>query len=419
LRALWPICATLALPCGAAPQRFEFTPGGNAAAHPAYDASRGFGFEPDNPQRFSVQESEGSYRVTVWLGDKRAAGDTTILAEQRRLMLENVHTARRELARRSFIINVRTPQLATPPPNAPGGSSVRLKARELGSLNWDDRLTLEFGGAAPQVSALEIERVTVPTLYLAGDSTVTDQAQAPGASWGQMLPRYFAPDIVVANHAESGETLKSFVTELRLDKLLSTLAAGDWVMIQFGHNDAGGINQEPPGSTRPLRARGTIPGIGNESEEIDNVVTGKHETVYTFGWYLRKMIADTRARGATPILFTITKTNHWHEGRVTCPSDTYRLWTWQTAVGEKVAFVDLSRIIADRYQRQGPEAVTVQFIEDTTHTNIDGAEANAADVVAGLRSLRGLKFDGRLSKAGRKIKADAGQSRESVCPVLP
>ena len=80
------------------------------------------------------------------------------------------------------------------------------------------------------------------------------------------------------------------------------LRAGDFVIIQFGHNDSGALNQEPPGSTRPLRARGTIPGIGDESEEIDNVITGKHETVYSFGWYLRKMIADTRAKGATPIL---------------------------------------------------------------------------------------------------------------------
>ncbi len=92
------------------------------------------------------------------------------------------------------------------------------------------------------------------------------------------------------------------------------MRTGDFVIIQFGHNDAGALNQEPPGSTRPLRARGTIPGIGNESEEIDNVVTGKHETVYSFGWYLRRMIADTRARGATPVLMTLTRTNNWKTG---------------------------------------------------------------------------------------------------------
>jgi hypothetical protein len=111
--------------------------------------------------------------------------------------------------------------------------------------------------------------------------------------------------------------------------------AGDFVIIQFGHNDSGAVNQEPPGSTKPLRARGTIPGIGNESEEIDNVITGKHETVYSFGWYLRKMIADTRAKGATPILLTLTKTNSWKDGRIPCDTETYRLWTWQTAKARK------------------------------------------------------------------------------------
>ncbi|HWN46797.1 MAG TPA: hypothetical protein VNM71_05535, partial [Steroidobacteraceae bacterium] len=190
------------------------------------------------------------------------------------------------------------------------------------------------------------------------------------------------------------------------------------VIIQFGHNDSGAVNVEPPGSTRPLRARGSIPGIGNESEEIDNVITGKHETVYSFGWYLRKMIADTRAKGATPILLTLTKTNSWHDGRIHCDTESYRPWTWQTAVNEKVAFVDLTRIIADRFQREGPEAVTAQFIDDTTHTNITGAEANARDVVAGLSAVKGLELRSKLSKRGRAVKADRGAPKDSVCPKL-
>jgi len=190
------------------------------------------------------------------------------------------------------------------------------------------------------------------------------------------------------------------------------------VIIQFGHNDAGALNQEPPGSTRPLRARGTIPGIGAQSEDIDNVITGKHETVYSFGYYLRKMIADTRSRGATPILMTLTRTNNWEGGRIACPSDTYRLWDWQTAQEQKVAFVDLSRLIADRYQREGAGAVTAQFINDTVHTNVGGAEKNAADAVAGLRALRELPFRRMLSEKGRAVPADAGAPVGSVCPAL-
>ena len=216
--------------------------------------------------------------------------------------------------------------------------------------------------------------------------------------------------------ARGGRSSRTFITEGHWDRMLTDVRAGDFVIIQFGHNDSGAVNVEPPGSTRPLRARGTIPGIGNESEEIDNVITGKHETVYSFGWYLRKMIADTRAKGATPILLTLTKTNSWHDGRIHCDTERYRLWTWQTAVNEKVAFVDLTRIIADRFQREGPEAVTAQFIDDTTHTNITGAEANARDVVAGLRAIKSLPFKAMLSKSGRAVNADRGPPKDSVCP---
>lgn len=259
-------------------------------------------------------------------------------------------------------------------------------------------------------------------LFIAGDSTAatynsTDKNQQ---GWGAVLQPFFDPaKLQVVNAARGGRSSRTFITEGHWEKMLAEVRKGDFVIIQFGHNDSGALNQEPPGSTRPLRARGTIPGIGEQSEEIDNVVTGKHETVYSFGWYLRKMIADTRAKGATPILMTLTRTNNWKDGRVTCPSDTYRLWDWQTAVNEKVAFADLSRIIADRYQREGAEAVTAQFINDTVHTNVAGAEKNAADAVSALKALRGQPFRKMLSERGRALPADRGPSKNSVCPALP
>jgi len=260
-----------------------------------------------------------------------------------------------------------------------------------------------------------------PKLFIAGDSTAatytaTDKNQQ---GWGAVLQPFFDPaKLLVVNAARGGRSSRTFVTEGHWEKLLAEVRAGDFVIIQFGHNDSGALNQEPPGSTRPLRARGTIPGTGNESEEIDNVVTGKHETVYSFGHYLRQMIADTRARGATPILMTLTRTNTWQAGRITCGSDTYRLWDWQTAQNEKVAFVDLSRIVADRYQREGADAVTAQFINDTVHTNVAGANQNAADAVAGLTALPALPFRKMLSPAGRAVPADAGRPKTSVCPAL-
>ena len=258
-------------------------------------------------------------------------------------------------------------------------------------------------------------------VFIAGDSTAatytaTDKNQQ---GWGALLQGYFDPaKLLVVNAARGGRSSRTFITEGHWEKMLADVRAGDFVIIQFGHNDAGALNQEPPGSTRPLRARGTIPGIGNESEEIDNVVTGKHETVYSFGWYLRKMISDTRSRGATPILMTLTRTNSWKEGRIECPSDTYRRWDWLTAQNEKVAFVDLSRITADRYQREGADAVTAQFINDTVHTNVAGAEQNAADAVSGLQGLRGLPFRKMLSARGRAVTADKGPPAGSACPAI-
>ena len=261
----------------------------------------------------------------------------------------------------------------------------------------------------------------IPQLFVAGDSTASEYKPNPKnqQGWGAVLqPLFDDAKLRVVDVARGGRSSRTFITEGHWDRMLAEVRAGDFVIVQFGHNDSGALNQEPAGSTRPLRARGTIPGTGNESEEIDNVITGKHETVYSFGWYLRKMIADTRAKGATPILLTLTKTNHWNDGRIPCDAGSYRLWTWQTAMSEKVAFVDLTRIIADRFQREGPDAVTAQFIDDTVHTNITGAEANARDVVSALRANKDLSLRAALSAIGRAVPADRGAPKDSVCAKL-
>ena len=261
-----------------------------------------------------------------------------------------------------------------------------------------------------------------PQLFIAGDSTASEYKPNPKnqQGWGAVLqPLFDESKLRVVDVARGGRSSRTFITEGHWDRMLTQVNAGDFVIIQFGHNDSGALNQEPPGSTKPLRARGTIPGIGNESEDIDNVITGQHETVYSYGWYLRKMIADTRAKGATPILLTLTKTNSWKDGRIPCDSETYRLWTWQTATAEKTAFVDLTRINGDRFQREGPDAVTAQFIDDTVHTNLTGAQANARDVVSALRANRQLPLRNLLSAEGRKVKADRGAPKVSVCAPLP
>src|SRR5262245_18214237 len=186
-----------------------------------------------------------------------------------------------------------------------------MKPRSWGALFALVLMAVTGGAAAKPVAA-------VPTLFIAGDSTAATYTSSDKnqQGWGAVLQPFFDPaKLAVVNAPSGGRSSRTFITEGHWEKMSADVKAGDFVIIQFGHNDSGALNQEPPGSTRPLRARGSIPGIGNEYAEIDNVVTGKHETVYTFGYYLRKMVSDTRAKGATPILMTLTERNTWNDGR--------------------------------------------------------------------------------------------------------
>jgi len=183
---------------------------------PVYSADSGYGFEAGDGNYFSVKVPEGNYNVTA-----AVTCTTTIKSESRRLMLEQTPPGTHV-----FTVNVRNSKVPAPPLNAPGGDQVRLNEREQGVLHWDDKLTIEFSGPRTCLQNLEIAKAEVPTIFLAGDSTVTDQPLEPTTSWGQMLPRFFRPGIAVANHAESGETLKSFITGLRLaDAILSEARA--------------------------------------------------------------------------------------------------------------------------------------------------------------------------------------------------
>lgn len=362
----------------AAPQSFDFRPGGNADGQPAYDAARGFGFEPGAPAKFSVRVPEGTYRVVVKLRGARTGTVTKILGEQRRLLVEDTAKSRRP-GERTVIVNVRRPELGALPANATGGTTVHLKPREIGALNWDDKLTLEFAGDAARVESLTVDAITPPTLYLAGDSTVTDQPAAPNASWGQMLPRFFAPDIAVANHAESGETLKSFITELRFDKLLSTLTAGDWVMIQFAHND--------------------------QKKQWPQTYA---DAATTYRAWLRAYIAEIRRRGATPILVTSPdRRNFDAAGRIESTLGDYPEAMRIVAREEGVAVIDLNAMSRKLYEALGPQAAAKAFADegrDKTHFNDYGGYALARCVVEGIRTADPALTGGLEQHLG----ADAG-----------
>ncbi|HEY0966710.1 MAG TPA: rhamnogalacturonan acetylesterase [Opitutaceae bacterium] len=333
------------------PARDGFT---SVAPTDVYRADPGFGYEAGQAPAansaaslFSVNVPSGNHRVTVVLGGDRAA-ETTVKAESRRLMLERVATQAGEHATRTFIVNTRNAALRPPDANAPGGSTVILNDREAGSYTWDDRLTLEFTGETAAVQSVVIEPVDVPVLYLVGDSTVTDQRFEPGASWGQMITRFLRPEVAVANHAESGETLKSFLTGLRLAKVLETLKAGDWLFIEFGHNDQ--KKQWP-----------------QTYADADT----------TYRSYLRTYIAEARLRGANPVLITSVQRRDFDaQGRIRNTHGSYPDAVRAVAREENVPLIDLERASIALYEALGPSRAPLAFSNggrDATHHNSYGA----------------------------------------------
>ena len=253
----------------------------------------------------------------------------------------------------------------------------------------------------PVVSRLD---PALPTLFVAGDSTAARGRGEAQQGWAVPFAEYFDPTKVnIANSARSGTSSRTYVRDL-WSRLIADVKPGDIVLIQFGHNDGGAINRDIPPA--PLRARGTIPGIGEESEEIDNVVTKKHEVVHTFGWYLRKMIADTKEKGATPIVIGLTVRNIWADGRIERGPGRYSAWEYDVAKDANVAFVDLSNAIADRFEEIGEEKTKAYYPQDHTHFNAQGAELHAQAVVARLKGLRPNPIAKFLSAKGEALGMD-------------
>ncbi|WP_461147139.1 rhamnogalacturonan acetylesterase [Spirosoma pulveris] len=231
-----------------------------------------------------------------------------------------------------------------------------------------------------------------PTLYLIGDSTVknsNDKGEGGMWGWGHFIDAYFdTTRINVENQAIGGRSSRTFLTEGRWEKVRAALKPGDFVMMQFGHNDAGAVNDT-------LRARGTLKGIGEETEEIDNLITKKHEVVHSYGWYLRKYVAETKARGATPIVLSLVPRNGWRDGKVMRGSDNYGKWASDVAKAEadgriKTYFIDLNELVARKYDVVGDSALlqATYFVKDNVHTNAAGAKLNAAAVIDGLKQLK-------------------------------
>jgi len=348
-----------------------------------YDSARGYGFMQaptlqqdrssvcaDAPFFFSVDVPEGNYDVTLRLGDERNDSVIAVKAEARRLLIKPLQIHQGKFVTRRFTLNVRYKELAN-------GGVVHLKNDEKNGVDWDHRLTLEFNGAHPCVSELEVQNNDhAITVYLAGDSTVTDQRREPWAAWGQMLPRFFRPGVAIANHAESGESLKSFIGEERLAKLLETIKAGDYLFIQFAHND------QKPGPAH-----------------VDAFTTYKE--------YLLRYINAAREKRAIPVLVaSMLRRRFDANGKIINTLEDYPEAMRQLAKEQKAALIDLNAMSKTLFETLGPEGTLKAFVHypahtfpaqdqdlsDDTHFNSYGAYELARCVVQAIRdSNLGLK----------------------------
>jgi lysophospholipase L1-like esterase len=245
---------------------------------------------------------------------------------------------------------------------------------------------------AQQTAAPEAAR---PRLFVVGDSTARNNANG-ARGWGDPFVAYLdAAKIDVQNRARAGRSSRTFITEGLWDAVVADIRPGDTVLIQMGHNDGGPIDSG--------RFRASLPGIGEETKEITRT-DGAKETVHTYGWYLRKMIADAKAKGVTPLVLSLTVRNLWKDGKVERGNGAYGRWAKEVAAAQDVAFLDLTAIIADRYDALGQEAVKAMFGPDYVHTSPAGAELNAASVVAGLKAAK-HPLTAFLSEKGAAVEA--------------
>ena len=239
----------------------------------------------------------------------------------------------------------------------------------------------------------------LPTLFLVGDSTM--KVGTPGQrGWGEEMAPFFDPNkINVLNQAIGGRSSRTFQAEGRWDGVLAMIKKGDYVIVQFGHNDAGAINDN-------FRARASIRGVGEDTQAIDNMLTHKHEIVHSFGWYMRKYATDVQAKGAIPIIMSLVPRNSWKDGKVVRASgENYGGWAQQTAATTGAIFVDDNEIIAEGLDALGPDKTLPLFADAKLHASPAGAQFNARMAVSGLKAIPGNPLAPYFSPAADAVPA--------------
>ena len=326
----------------------------------------------NKPFYFSVKLPDGNYDVKVIMGDKLENTSATIRAECRRWMIENATSDKGKTTTVNFTVHVKDSLIRDASGNVV--KKIRLKEREINYLHWDNMLTLEFNGTNPGICAVEITpNKTATTIFLAGNSTVVDQDKEPWAAWGQMIPRFFeAKKIAIANYAESGEALNSFISARRLEKILSLMKAGDYLFVEFGHND------------QKQKGEGAGP-----------FTTYKRD--------LKFFISEVRKKEGIPVLVTsMHRRNFDSTGHIVNTLGDYPEAVRQTAKEENVALIDLNAMSKTLYEAWGVENSVKAFVhypantfpgqktelKDNTHFNTYGAWQIAKCIMKGIQDAK-------------------------------
>lgn len=318
----------------------------------------------DRPFFFSVNLPAGNYNIKIITGDLKESSLTTVKAESRRLIFEKVTTEPGKFETITATINIRTPKIGDT------GEEVIRKPREMNKLNWDEKLTFEFTGKRPCICALEITRtIDAVTVFLAGNSTVVDQDDDPWASWGQMLPRFLAQGVAVSNHAESGLSLGSFLSSNRLKQVMNTMKSGDYLFIEFGHNDQ------------------------KENGPDDGAFKSYSER-------LRQFVNEFRQKGGIPVIVSpANRRSFGQDGKLTNSLGDYPEAAKKVAEELDVPFIDLFAMTKTMYESMGPENSKKLFViypantfpgqkealNDNTHFNSYGAYQLAKCIIEGIK----------------------------------